>query len=156
MEQLLIHLLGDYVTQTDWMARTKTSKFFAAFIHATIYSIPFLLLTQEVLPLFVIWITHLFIDHYRLARYVVFAKNWVTDRNLKWADCSSTGYHKDTPAWLSTWLLIIVDNILHLTINYVVLRWLNFSVDGFSVILPMFIVFGCILLYAVYVDYLRQ
>jgi hypothetical protein len=124
MEQLLIHLFGDYVTQTDWMARTKTQKLFAAFVHATIYSIPFVLLTQSPVALFVIWFTHLLIDHYRLARYVVFAKNWITDTSLKWADCSGTGYHKDSPVWLSTWLLIIVDNFMHLAINYSAIRWL--------------------------------
>jgi hypothetical protein len=145
MEQLLIHLFGDYVTQTDWMARTKTQKFFAAFVHATIYSIPFVLLTQSPVALFVIWFTHLLIDHYRLARYVVFAKNWITDTTLKWSDCSGTGYHKDSPAWLSTWLLIIVDNFMHLAINYSAIRWLSFMVNIECVLA----VFGVIVFIAV-------
>ena len=27
MEQLLLHLVGDYVTQTDWMAKKKFESF---------------------------------------------------------------------------------------------------------------------------------
>lgn len=124
MEQLLIHLWGDYITQTDWMANNKTKRNLAAFAHATVYTLPFLLLTQSLTALLVIGITHFYIDRYRLARYVIFAKNWITDRSLSWADCNATGYHKDAPAWLAIWLMIIADNTLHLTINYAAIRWL--------------------------------
>ena len=124
MEQILLHLFGDYITQTDWMAKTKTSKTMAAVIHAAVYSLPFLLLGPSMLALAVIFATHALIDRYRLARFVVFAKNWTTQPSLQWADCSATGYHKDTPPWLAFWLLIIADNTMHLMINYAALRWL--------------------------------
>jgi hypothetical protein len=124
MEQLLLHLIGDYITQSDWMAREKTKQKRAAFVHAMVYSLPFVLLTDSVWALWIIAFTHYLIDHYRLARYVVFAKNWMTDRSLKWADCAATGYPKDAPPWLAFWLLIIADNTLHLCINYAALRWL--------------------------------
>jgi hypothetical protein len=124
MEQLLLHLLGDYITQTNWMATEKTKEQAAAMVHAIVYSLPFLLLHPSVTAFCAIWWTHFFIDHYRLARYVVFAKNWSTDRSMRWVDCSTTGYHKDTPPWLAVWLLIIADNTLHLCINYAALRWL--------------------------------
>lgn len=124
MEQLLLHLIGDYLTQTHWMATEKTRRTWAAFCHATVYALPFVLLTQSLAALFVIWSTHLLIDRYRLARYVMFAKNWVTDRSLTWVDCQGTGYHKDVPPWLSVWLLIAADNTMHLCINYFALRWL--------------------------------
>lgn len=123
MEQILFHLIGDYITQTDWMATEKTKKTFAAFCHATVYALPFLLIASP-LAVFVIWITHLLIDRYRLARYVVFAKNWVTNTKLVWSDCQATGYPSQTPIWLSVWLLIIADNTLHLIINYLAIRWL--------------------------------
>lgn len=123
MEQILLHLIGDYITQTDWMAREKTKRLFAAIAHALVYSVPFLLIASPI-AVFIIYITHLVIDHWRLARYVVFAKNWVTDRSLKWANCSATGYPSSAPAWLSMWLLIIADNTLHLSINYAAIRWL--------------------------------
>jgi len=119
MIQLILHLLGDYVTQSDWMAQNKTKSTWAAFCHATVYSMPFAFIASP-LALFVVWSTHLLIDRFRLARYVVYAKNWLSPRSTwhPWADCSGTGYHKDSPAWLSVWLLIAADNTMHLAINY--------------------------------------
>lgn len=124
MEQILLHLVGDYITQTDWMATEKTKQDRAAFAHAIVYTLPFLLLSPSLLAFLTIGITHYLIDRYRLARYVVFAKNWATNRSLKWADCSATGYPSATPPWLAVWLLIIADNTLHLCINYAALKWL--------------------------------
>lgn len=125
MEQILLHLIGDYVTQTDWMAREKTKRSWPALAHAVVYSIPFLLITTSPWALLVICSTHFLIDRCRLARYVVFAKNWITDRGLTWGDCQATGYPSSTPPWLAFWLLIIADNTLHLCINYAALRWLT-------------------------------
>lgn len=124
MEQALLHLIGDYITQTDWMATEKTKRTWAAFCHATIYSLPFWLITNSPLALFVIWFSHLIIDRFRLARYVVFAKNWTTNQSLTWADCQGTGYPSQTPPWLAVWLMIIADNTMHITINYLAIRWL--------------------------------
>ena len=124
MIQLILHLIGDYVTQTDWMAKTKTSNSVAAGSHAIVYSLPFLLLQPSATAFAVILLTHFFIDRYRLARYLVFVKNKVTSPSLKWEDASGTGYHKDDPPWLSVWLLIAADNTLHLTINYAALKFL--------------------------------
>lgn len=124
MEQLLLHLFGDYILQTNWMAQNKTKNMLPAMIHALVYTIPFICLTQSVVALFIIFYTHAYIDHYRLARYVIFAKNWINDRTLCWKDCSDTGYSKAMPIWLSTWLLIITDNTCHLLINYGSIRWL--------------------------------
>jgi hypothetical protein len=124
MIQLILHLVGDYITQTDWMAKNKTKNSFAAGSHAIIYSLPFLILHPSLAAFLVILITHFFIDRFRLARFVVFAKNKVTNHSLRWEDCSGTGYHKDDPAWLSVWLLIAADNTLHLAINYAALKFL--------------------------------
>ncbi|MEO0797183.1 MAG: DUF3307 domain-containing protein [Verrucomicrobiota bacterium] len=124
MIQLILHLIGDYVTQTDWMAKNKTKNSFAAAVHATVYALPFLILSPSLAAFSVILISHFFIDRFRLARFVCFAKNWITSSSLTWADCQGTGYHKDDPAWLSVWLLIVADNTVHLTINYAALRWL--------------------------------
>ena len=124
MEQLLLHLLGDYILQTDWMAREKVKRNIAALVHVVVYTLPFLLLTTSVAALLTIAVSHFFIDRYRLARHVVFAKNWVTQPSLRWKNCSETGYPKDVPPWLAVWLLIISDNTMHLCINYASLRWL--------------------------------
>jgi hypothetical protein len=147
MLQLLLHLIGDYMTQTDWMAKNKTKSSLAAGAHAIVYSVPFLIAPpvlnsfQEFLSSFtgrnyapfdpcsiwafsVILTTHFLIDRFRLARFMVFGKNKITNPSLKWSDCSTTGYHKDDPAWLTVWLLIVADNTLHLTINYFALSYL--------------------------------
>lgn len=124
MEQLLLHLIGDYLTQSHWMASEKTKRWWPALAHSIVYSAPFLLIGSWVAVL-VIWSTHFVIDHWRLARFVVYGKNRLLGASADtWADCSSTGYHKDVPAWLAVWLLIAADNTLHLCINYMALRFL--------------------------------
>lgn len=124
MIQLILHLIGDYITQTDWMAKNKTKSNVAAGAHAVVYSLPFLILQPSLAAFAVILGTHYLIDRYRLARFVTFAKNKVTSPSLKWADCNVTGYHKDDPAWLTVWLLIAADNTMHLAINYAALSLL--------------------------------
>jgi len=143
MIQLILHLIGDYITQSDWMAKNKTTSHKAAAIHALVYSLPFLFLSPSFAAFAIILTTHFLIDRYRLARFVIYAKNTLlhpanlhpvipcTDKEwtewfvkMDWGNCSATGYHKDDPTWLSVWLLIIVDNTLHLTINYLALTYL--------------------------------
>lgn len=124
MEQLILHLIGDYVTQTDWMARNKTRHLLIAALHATVYSLPFLLLDASWRAMAVILVTHTLIDRYRLARFVIFAKNKLNQPKLKWENARETGFHYGTPPWLAVWLMIIVDNTMHLAINYSALRWL--------------------------------
>jgi hypothetical protein len=106
------------------MARTKTSTTLAALCHALVYSLPFLLLSPSVAALLVIALTHFVIDRYRLARFVAFGKNKLTDWQLTWADCRATGFPPAMPAGQAFWLMIIIDNTMHLAINYAALRWL--------------------------------
>jgi hypothetical protein len=126
MQELILHLVGDYVTQSDWMANEKTKSHGPALVHAAVYSLPFLLLQPSATALVVILWSHFVIDRYRLARFVVYAKNWLAPRHYwyAWADCAGTGYHKDRPAWLAVWLMIAADNTLHLAINHLALRFL--------------------------------
>lgn len=168
MTQLLAHLFGDYILQSDWMANNKTKRSWPAFVHALLYSLCFVPLIwfhgRVPLASWVCWgwifVTHFLIDRFRLARYVVWAKNWLGPRKWwyrnipggkpTWSDVARegeplprmadgyyifhaptpplwacpTGYPPTTPAWLSTWLLIIADNTLHLAINYVALTYL--------------------------------
>jgi Protein of unknown function (DUF3307) len=123
MEQLILHLVGDYITQSDWMASNKARRSWPALCHVVIYSAPFLLIGSP-LAVGVILLTHFLIDRFRLARYLVWAKNWISPGNHPWGDCSETGYHKSVPVWLATWLLIVCDNTLHLICNYCAIRWL--------------------------------
>ena len=106
------------------MANNNTKSLPVAFLHAFVYTIPFILVTQSIIALLVILISHAIIDRYRLARYVIFAKNYLNDRTLKWKDCDKTGYPNSSPAWLTVWLMIIADNTLHLTINFIAITFM--------------------------------
>jgi hypothetical protein len=44
--------------------------------------------------------------------------------NPSWEACKATGYSPETPAFLAVWLLIIVDNLMHVVINGIALRYL--------------------------------
>lgn len=198
MPQLLAHLFGDYILQSDWMAQNKTKRSWPALVHALLYSLCFVPLCwhpdtyhgyESIRVMLngiwtsvdawnfsttwasrfhpwawlVIFGTHFLIDRFRLARYVVWAKNFMGPKKFwyrsiaggvpHWTDdveyiktmkgdgfkaddyyifygampplwACPTGYPPTTPIWLSTWLLIIADNTLHLAINYAALRWL--------------------------------
>lgn len=125
--QLLCHLVGDYVLQSSWMANNKTKRWIPAIVHALVYFLPFIAVFQPSLNASIVMVgTHLIIDRFRLARYIGYAKNFLAPISewKKWADCYETGYHKDTPPFLSVWLMIICDNTMHLIINAVALKYL--------------------------------
>ena len=117
---LVLHALGDYGLQSDWMASEKTKGAWPAFAHALTYTLPFaLLFGLHWQPLLLIGGTHFVIDHWRLARYLCWAKNILAPASYRhqWVDCQPTGYHKDKPMWLTLWLLILADNTMHLAFN---------------------------------------
>jgi hypothetical protein len=137
-DQLALHVLGDYVLQSDWMASEKVKRSIAALAHVVLYTLPFLSLTQSPIALAVILGSHFIIDRWRLARYVVWAKNFLAPkwirvgegeatrlvRNLPWEECKGNGYDPQRPAWLTTWLMIAADNLMHVLCNAAALRWL--------------------------------
>src|SRR6266705_2933523 len=105
------------------MAVNKTKNNWAALIHAIAYTLCFVpLWLNHQWSGVVIFVSHFLIDRFSLAKYVVFAKNHL-GMNPSWADCRATGYPSSTPVWLAVWLLIVADNTLHLTINYLALRY---------------------------------
>lgn len=143
-DQIVAHLVGDYILQSHWMAQNKTKSSWAALVHAVTYTLPFLLITQSVLALAIICGTHFLIDRFRLARYVVWLKNgpvewgreWRTVRIVGphhvtdemwvikgWKPVTATGYPDDVPSWLAVWLLIFADNTLHLICNGLAIWW---------------------------------
>jgi len=110
-DQIVAHLVGDYLVQSHWMATCKTKAWLPAATHAICYTACFAPLSQNLIALGIIGSTHFLIDRYRLARFVVWAKNGCK------GPVTATGYSDDVPAWLSVWLLIIADNTLHILIN---------------------------------------
>ncbi|WP_396921656.1 DUF3307 domain-containing protein [Mycolicibacterium sp.] len=119
----LAHMVGDYLIQSDWMAQEKTKRWWPAIAHAVTYGLPFLFVTQSPLALLVIVGTHAAIDRYRLARHVVWFKNQLAPKAFR-PPYTSTGYGLDRPDWLSVWLLIIADNVIHMLINVAAVVWL--------------------------------
>ena len=117
--RFLAHTVGDYVAQSNWLAQTKTASKMSAAIHASTYAACFLPLTRSPWRLAVIGGTHFVIDHWRLARYVVWAKNQAAPKAYRYplAEAGPFGYGPDTPDWLAGWLLFIADNAMHLAIN---------------------------------------
>ncbi len=130
---ILCHFLGDYFIQTDWMAREKTKYWSPAIWHGVTYGVPFFViavlsdtLSLSLLALTVIIVTHIVIDHYRLARHVIWFKNQLAPRGFRysWHQGNVTGYPNDAPVWLTTWLMIITDNVIHVVINSAAILYL--------------------------------
>lgn len=125
-DQILAHLVGDYILQSHWMATEKTKRSLAAAVHALTYAFPFMFISTSVPALLFIVVTHFIIDRWRLARFVVRYKNWQYGPPFTPIEiyATDTGYPADTPPWLAVWLLIIADNTLHLVCNGIALKWL--------------------------------
>lgn len=126
-DQLVAHAVGDYLLQSDWMANEKTKRSVAALAHVATYVLPFLFLTRSIPVLAVIGGTHFVIDRWRLARYVVWAKERLAPPSTtsSWAESSATGYSPAKPAWMAVWLMIVADNVLHVLINAAAIRWIG-------------------------------
>lgn len=116
MEQLLCHLFADYWLQNDWMALNKKKHFWIALVHSIIYTIPFLLLTRSIVALLFICLTHAIIDH----TDIVYKLNQLKNGNFE----TLSGYDRNRPDFIWVWLIIIQDNILHLIINYLSIKYL--------------------------------
>lgn len=119
----MAHLVGNYVLQSDWRVQEKGSSNLAAFVHVVFYTLPFLLITQAPIALAIIAGTHFVIDRWRLARALIWAKNRPWPGSRPWAECKATGYPPNLPVWMSTWLMILVDNIVHILINGVAIHY---------------------------------
>ncbi len=139
--QLLLHLWGDYFLQSSWMAENKRKHWWPCLLHCLLYSSLFLYASWSAVGM--IFATHYLIDRYGLARYLIWFKDmlcpwnrelvcsdedgdihWWFPTSKAWIWCATTGYPNDRPAHITFWLMVISDNTLHLTINYLSLRYL--------------------------------
>ncbi len=115
------HVIGDYFIQSDWMATQKMNSWWPAIVHGVTYTIPYLFVTQNFWALFIICSTHIVLDHYRLAKQVVWFKSFLAPRKYwySWSEAKDNfGFSKNTPAYISHWIMVIVDNTMHLAINF--------------------------------------
>lgn len=120
MLQLILHGVGDYLIQNDWMALNKKKISIkgeiACQIHCITYSIPFLFIGsyQAVLA---IYISHYIIDRTKIIEWFLAVRNGVFN-------IENFGYSKERPILITVWLYIIVDNIFHIICNYLALKYL--------------------------------
>ena len=129
MIQLILHGIGDYFIQNDWMALNKKNKgwlgFLACLIHCVTYSLPFLFIAPFG-AVFAIFASHFIIDRTNLVSYALAIKNNVKrDANLGGGyDISNFGFGLSRPPFIAIWLNIITDNILHIICNFIALKYL--------------------------------
>lgn len=76
---IFCHLVGDYVLQNDFIAKTKGENWYHLIVHCILYCLPFFVLFGLTWQLSFIFITHMIIDPLK-ARYNKI--NYVTDQLL--------------------------------------------------------------------------
>lgn len=131
---LLAHFIGDYVLQNNAMAKYKTSNTKVAFIHGFIQGLLLEIVVMAFYPntiwwvvytIFLItWLSHSYIDRYRLAKPIIWAINQIAPKSERypWYKAKENNGHSfGTPNYMSNWLMIIFDNTLHLTITFILL-----------------------------------
>lgn len=121
MIQLLLHLLGDYIIQNDWMALNKKKVTWkgelACQIHCITYSLPFLFwYSWEAVSL--IYVTHYIIDRTNIIAWFISFKNGVFH-------IENFGFSKERPFVITIWLYIIIDNVFHIFCNYGAIYFFN-------------------------------
>ena len=120
MIQLLLHLIGDFIIQNDWMALNKKKISWkgelACQIHVITYSLPFLFIGswQSVLA---IYISHYIIDRTNIIAWFLALRNGVSN-------IDNFGFGKERPFAVTIWLFIITDNTFHVICNYLALKFL--------------------------------
>lgn len=65
---VLCHLIGDYVLQSDYIAKTKGENWYHLFVHAALYCVPFVSVFGLTWRIAFIFSTHMIIDPIK-ARY---------------------------------------------------------------------------------------
>ena len=130
MEQLLLHLFGDYIIQNDNVGTRKKENsltgLYYCLWHCITYALPFFLITNW-LGVLLIAVTHFIIDRWYIVGYFIALKNNVYKNHPGGAyyghhlDVSNCGYKLDTPKYLSIWLYIVQDNTIHLIINFAII-----------------------------------
>jgi hypothetical protein len=151
MTQIFAHLIGDYILQSDWMAMNKSKRTWPCLVHVLIYTSCFLFLTTSWKALLVIGGVHFILDRWPvIIRRLIWLKNHINPKfkYVPFEKCRVTGYF-DTILmesnaniafvdksetvngfqprlnYITIWLYIITDNLLHLLTNYLALTYLS-------------------------------
>ena len=121
MEQLLLHMFGDYIIQNDNVGVRKKEKSLTGLMycifHVITYSLLFFLITNW-LGVLIIAIGHFIIDRWNFVGHFIMTKNFTdTTENF--------GYKKERPFAITIWLYIIQDNTIHLVWNFLTIYLIN-------------------------------
>lgn len=68
---IFCHLIGDYVLQSDFLAKTKGENWYHLFVHCALYCVPFYILFGLCEQLVFIFVVHIVVDALK-ARYNAF------------------------------------------------------------------------------------
>jgi hypothetical protein len=112
---LVGHLVGDFLSQSDWMARNKTNSWekgrrswwlghLACLVHCLVYALSVwqFAIWLPWWAVLIVFLSHFPIDRWRLARRLM----------------KVTGQEEFATGPLSPWSIITVDQVLHLMILY--------------------------------------
>lgn len=80
------HLIGDYVLQSDYIARTKGENWYHMIVHCVLYTVPFFVRFGFAWQLPILFVTHVVIDSLK-ARYGKLG--YVGDQLLHYLVCLS-------------------------------------------------------------------
>lgn len=121
MEQLLLHLFGDFIVQNDYVALNKKKNTLKGWLyclwHCTTYSLPFLLITGWRATT-LIGISHFIVDKTNIVPHFLRLRNFAPDTK-------NFGFLQDRPFAITIWLMIFTDNSLHLILNYLFIRFIG-------------------------------
>lgn len=105
MDWLIGHLIGDYLLQNDWMALNKKRSSFACGVHCLLWT-----LAVMACALWPLWtFVPLFIGHFVQDRTNIVV--WLMNHK---------GQEKFAQPPMAPWSIIVVDNVLHLVVLWVV------------------------------------
>lgn len=136
---VISHFIGDFIFQSQYIAERKLKNFLVCVLHVLLYIIPFYFLVSANLKfLLIVAATHLVIDFLRVAELLSWLKNILINPNI-WLDTfwrsnqdeskrynfynCKFGYPKDVPEHIAFWLMITVDQILHVASNAIIYNY---------------------------------
>lgn len=59
---VICHLIGDYVLQTDFIAKTKGTNWYHLFVHCALYIVPFIIVFGLSWKIFFLFAVHMIVD----------------------------------------------------------------------------------------------
>lgn len=76
---IMCHLIGDYVLQNDFIAKTKGENWYHLFVHCVLYCLPFIIIFGYTWQLFILFISHIIVDSLKVKYKKI---NYIEDQIL--------------------------------------------------------------------------